>query len=98
MNSSLHLEKDKTVGFGGGDGRMLENKPSYTQSQNLPVSYIYRTAHKSDNINLPRNTHSSFPAESAASSALQQTQFALLLPVDAVLYSAWIVPLSCDQR
>lgn len=77
---------------------MLKNKPSYTQSQNLPVSYVYLTAHKSDNINLPRNTHPSFQAKSAASSALQQTQFAVVLPVDAVLYSAWIIPLCCDQR
>lgn len=51
---------------------MLKNKPSYTQSQNLPVSYVYLTAHKSDNINLPRNTHPSFQAKSAASSALNR--------------------------
>lgn len=77
---------------------MLKNKPSYMPSQNLPVSYVYLMTHKSDNINLPRNIHPSFQAESAASSALQQTQFAVLFPVDAVLYSAWIIPLSCDQR
>lgn len=78
---------------------MLENKPSYTQSQNLPVSYVYRTAHKSDNINLsleilipPSKQSPLLPLPSNRPNLLS------FLPVDAVLYSALIGPLSCDQR
>lgn len=74
---------------------MLENKPSYTQSQNLPVSYVYRTAHKSDNINLSLEI---LIPPSKQSPLLPLPSNRPNLPVDAVLYSALIGPLSCDQR